>query len=169
MQFDSRVLLPLSLILILAAGIQIISSATWDLRHQWIQTDKLEKTFEDSRFLEERIAKNKADIKFLRSEFQGALSLLPANNEMAEIYGRLGVISSKSGVEILQLDPAPIEAQNGFETLAIQLKMRSNFSALIRFLEMVEFKQPMARVTDLKLASEKGQIFSKAQLKVSLR
>lgn len=99
-----------------------------------------------------------ADIAHLRQageqlagEAAGGLREVPAGGAHAAIYDSLNARALKFGVSVLQIKPQPPQPQNGFQVLLIELRIESEFTRLLRFLDAVEQENTGLRIQALTL------------------
>lgn len=69
----------------------------------------------------------------------------------AAIYDSLNGRAIKFGVRVLQIKPLPLQPQDGFQVLTIELRVEAKFARLLRFLHAVEQEHTGLRIQTLTL------------------
>lgn len=63
---------------------------------------------------------------------------IPLGEVHSAIYDSLNARAVKFGVRMLQIKPLPLQPQDGFRVLAIELRLEAEFSRMLRFLHAIE-------------------------------
>lgn len=127
-----------------------LARASWSGLHRYLRPPvadrpKVEITAE--------IARLRQASEQLTGEAAGRPQEIYPGGAHATIYERLNICAATFGVSVLLIKPLPLQPQNGFQILTIELRLEAEFTRLLRFLYAVEQENSGLRIQTLTLQS----------------
>lgn len=118
----------------------------------------------------ESIKETKNLLKKTNSEFEDALEFIPRNLDLSALLGRLNVLATNSGIELVSFKPSKEEsnkvetnkseqAQSSpfYQTVTIELLLKGGFAQTVMFLDQVSRLKRILNVETLKMGERTGE------------
>ncbi len=159
-------------LLLLVAGYRILSplmTVTW---HQALELISIQNQLKSPPLVKEEIVNLRIKNKKISEYIRNFRVQMPSGNELSFLYSELGNRARTHRIRLNKLTPRPVETNNEYKTMPIQLLFDAKFGDLIRFCHSLENRSGLFQIhqLDIEVSRNRGsEVTGKLKLNAYLR